>query len=133
MNPYYPEVARRAERRCEYCRAPEAIFNFPFEVEHIWPQADRGPDELHNLALACRCCNGHKTDFTHAIDPESGDDVPLFHPRRETWSEHFAFDVESLELRGITPTGRATVARLNMNRLSQISGRSFWVRLGLYP
>ena len=37
MNPNYPFVAERACHRCEYCHAPEAIFNFPFEVEHIVP------------------------------------------------------------------------------------------------
>lgn len=35
MNPHYPLVARRAGHRCEYCRAPEAVFNFPFEVERL--------------------------------------------------------------------------------------------------
>lgn len=33
MNPHYHAVGTRAEHRCEYCHAPEAIFNFPFEVE----------------------------------------------------------------------------------------------------
>lgn len=37
MNPYYTLVADRAAHRCEYCRAPEIVFNFPFEVEHILP------------------------------------------------------------------------------------------------
>lgn len=41
MNPHYPLVSRCAGHRCEYCRAPEAIFNFPFEVEHIVPSARR--------------------------------------------------------------------------------------------
>ena len=31
MNPHYPLVAERAGHRCEYCHAPEVIFNFPFE------------------------------------------------------------------------------------------------------
>lgn len=35
MNPRYHAVSTRAEHRCEYCHAPEATFNFPFEVEHI--------------------------------------------------------------------------------------------------
>jgi hypothetical protein len=34
MNPLYARVAARAGDRCEYCHAPEAVFNFPFEVEH---------------------------------------------------------------------------------------------------
>ena len=41
MNPRYAPVAERAGHRCEYCRAPEAIFNFPFEVEHIVPTSTR--------------------------------------------------------------------------------------------
>jgi hypothetical protein len=54
LNPLYPQIAERAEHRCEYCRAPEAIFNFPFEVEHILPSTRGGVDEPFNLALACR-------------------------------------------------------------------------------
>jgi hypothetical protein len=42
MNALYPLVAARAEHRCEFCRAPEIIFNFRFEVEHIVPQASSG-------------------------------------------------------------------------------------------
>ena len=30
MNPRYPQVALRALHRCEYCHAPESVFNFPF-------------------------------------------------------------------------------------------------------
>ncbi len=133
MNLHYHEVAERAGQRCEYCRAPEIIFNFLFEVDHIVPSADENNDEPPNLALACRACNAHKSDFTRALDPESGESVPLFHPRRDVWSEHFSFDAESLEIRGLTDVGRATVVRLKMNRASQITGRSFWVQLSLYP
>ncbi len=35
MNPYYGMIAQRANHRCEYCQAPEVVFNFPFEVEHL--------------------------------------------------------------------------------------------------
>jgi 5-methylcytosine-specific restriction endonuclease McrA len=54
MNPHYPEVSHRAAHRCEYCHAPEVIFNFPFEVEHVIPICHKGTDDLANLALACR-------------------------------------------------------------------------------
>jgi hypothetical protein len=46
-------VAERAGHRCEYCGAPEAVFNFPFEVEHIIPPAQGGTDDASNRALAC--------------------------------------------------------------------------------
>ncbi len=53
MNPYYTLVADRANHRCEYCHAPELVFNFPFEVEHIIPISRQGANSEFNLALAC--------------------------------------------------------------------------------
>jgi hypothetical protein len=52
MNPHYSRAAERAGHRCEYCQAPEAIFNFPFEVEHILPPGRGGTDDESNLALS---------------------------------------------------------------------------------
>jgi hypothetical protein len=63
MNPHYPEVALRAGHRCEYCHAPEAVFNLPLEVEHIVPMARGGEDAAANWALACR----------FQVAPESGE------------------------------------------------------------
>src|SRR5438105_3796645 len=69
MNPLYPLVAARAGHRCEYCRAPEAVFNFPFEVEHILPRSLGGGDMEDNLALACRACNLRKSARVTCTDP----------------------------------------------------------------
>ena len=60
MNPFYHLVADRACHRCEYCHAPELVFNFPFEVEHIIPTSRGGANVEINLALACRSCNLRK-------------------------------------------------------------------------
>jgi hypothetical protein len=109
------------------------MFNFRFEVEHIFPRADRGSSELPNLALSCGACNSYKRAFTQGIDPESGESVRLFHPRRDTWSEHFSFDAESREMRGLTSIGRATVVRLRMNEAAQIEARARWMQLELFP
>jgi 5-methylcytosine-specific restriction endonuclease McrA len=68
MNPHYPTVARRAGHRCEYCRAPEAVFNFPLEVEHILSTSRGSTDEEANLCLACRACNVWKGDRIVAFD-----------------------------------------------------------------
>ena len=108
MNPRYPDVARRAAHRCEYCRAPEAIFNFPFEVEHVNPSSRGGGDELSNLALACRSCNSFKGDATTGWDDATAADVPLFDPREERWDEHFSPDLDTGMIHGLTATGRAT-------------------------
>src|SRR5262245_36411990 len=44
-----------------------------------------------------------------AVDPDTGRRVPLFHPRRQRWSDHFRW--EGFTIVGLTPTGRATVVR----------------------
>ncbi len=95
MNPRYAEVAGRAAHRCEYCHAPEAVFNFPFEVEHIVPPGRGGTDEQSNWALSCRACNVYKSDQLDTTDPETNLPVALFHPRRDRWEEHFAVDEKS--------------------------------------
>jgi hypothetical protein len=133
MNAHYSVVAQRARHRCEYCRAPEAIFNFPFEVEHILPSSQQGVDLENNLALACRSCNLSKSSHVTARDDETKGTVRLFHPRIDLWDEHFEFIAETGIIRGQTPIGRATAERLCVNSRLQREARSQWIRLGLYP
>jgi hypothetical protein len=94
VNRKYLVVARRAQHRCEYCRAPEAAFNFQFEIEHIQPSSDGGSSEDSNLALGCRSCNQFKSDSTTGDDPVTGEIARLFHPRTDRWEEHFSIDSE---------------------------------------
>ncbi len=133
MNPLYPAVARRAGHRCEYCHAPEIVFNFPFEVDHVLPQSRGGSHDPENLALACRACNLFKSDFETARDDQGEAELSLFHPRRDVWESHFRVDAEQAVIRGRTPIGRACVARLQMNRPQQRQARRRWIRLGLFP
>jgi hypothetical protein len=133
VNPLHPAVAERAGERCEYCRAPERVFNFAFEVEHILPRSAGGDDAMENLALACESCNLYKSGTTRAWDEEEGREVSLFHPRRDRWDEHFLYDPESGRVQGLTAVGRATVARLKMNSDFQLRARRHWAQLGLYP
>lgn len=133
MNPRYGQVALRAEHRCEYCHAPEAVFNFPFEVEHITPVALGGSDELSNLALACRSCNLRKAAHRSGLDPASQAVVLLFHPRQDLWEEHFRATAPSGEIEGLTAIGRATVTRLQMNHETQLAARKQWLRLDFFP
>ena len=133
MNPRYPAISERASRRCEYCRAPEEIFNFPFEVEHIVPRSRGGSDDAENLALACHSCNRFKSDFMSGFDPETQIDTRLFSPRRDRWEEHFELLQDSGAVRGITSTGRATVERLRLNRPQHVGARLYWMALGFFP
>ncbi|HEX8072909.1 MAG TPA: HNH endonuclease signature motif containing protein [Pyrinomonadaceae bacterium] len=131
MNPHYPLVSARARHACEYCHAPEVVFNLPFEVEHITPQARGGGSAEDNLALACRSCNLYKSDHVSAVDEQTQREVSLFNPRRDAWREHFSIIVETGEMTGLTPCGRATVARLRFNGKAQTEARQVWLRLGL--
>jgi hypothetical protein len=132
MNPYYTAIAERANHRCEYCQAPELVFNFPFEVEHIIPLSRQGANEEANLALACRSCNLRKGTRTSAIMPESNTEVRFFHPREDLWSEHFQVDANSARIIGIGSVGRVTVECLEMNSSTQVAARQLWIRLGLF-
>lgn len=131
MNPHYPLVSARARHVCEYCRAPEIVFNLPFEVEHIRPLARGGESGDENLALSCRSCNLYKADFVEAVDELRQQEVSLFNPRRDAWGEHFSIVEESGEILGLTACGRATVSRLRMNGEPQVAARRQWLRLGL--
>jgi hypothetical protein len=133
MNPLYPLVAQRAGHRCEYCRATEAIFNFPFEVEHIIPSSRDGSDDEANCALACRSCNLYKSDQIEGAVEPTQEVVRLFHPRRDRWDEHFRVEKETGMIQGLTSTGRVTVAILQMNRPIQLAARRQWMLLGLFP
>ncbi len=83
MNPRYQRVALRAGHRCEYCHAPEVIFNFPFEVEHIIPLSRDGEDTESNWALSCRSCNLHKWSHVSGMDAKGQKENRLFHPRED--------------------------------------------------
>ena len=133
MNPRYPLVASRAGHRCEYCHAPEVVFNFPFEVEHVVPLSRNGEDHEYNWALSCRSCNLRKASRLDAIDPDSGESVRLYHPRRDRWEDHFEPDLEAGEITGRTAVGRATVSRLEMNSPTQLMARRHWQRLEIFP
>lgn len=126
------QVIERAGGRCEYCRAPLAIV-VEVEIDHIIPQSAGGQTELDNLCLTCVGCNGFKLAFQEAEDPETGLVVPLFNPRKQTWDDHFAWNDSGTQVIGLTPTGRATIARLNMNRDRLVEARWLWVQAGWHP
>ncbi len=130
MNPRYAEVAARARHRCEYCLAPEAVFNFPFEVEHVLPPGSGGLDEPANLALACRSCNLFKSDCTEGLDAVTKRTIRLFHPRQDRWEAHFALDHDGLIV-GLTEVGQVSVNQLRMNTPAQVAARIVWQQLGV--
>lgn len=126
-------VRARARERCEYCQTSEQISGLEHEVDHIIPRAHAGATTAENLCLACSSCNGYKQARTHAIDPESGQTVPLFHPRQQHWHAHFRWSEDGTRIIGLTPSGRATIQSLRLNHPLIVIARRRWVAAGWHP
>lgn len=116
------QVVQRAGHRCEYCGLSQTGQEAVFHVDHVVPMAARGPTTPANLALACVSCSLRKGARQKAVDPVSYEPVELFHPRRNAWRLHFRWDGNG-RIVGLTPTGRATVSALNMNRALAVAIR----------
>jgi hypothetical protein len=97
----------RANRRCEYCHMPASAYVSSFHVDHVVARQHGGESSLENLALACMHCNQRKGPNIAGRDPETGEIVPLFHPRRDRWGDHFEWNGPNLI--GKSRIGRATI------------------------
>lgn len=127
------QVCDRARGRCEYCQHPASHSCAPFVCEHVRPRVKGAGNTLSELAWACSGCNSHKYDKTHARDPRTKRVVPLFNPRRQCWSRHFAWSNDFLFIRGRTASGRATVAALHLNRAELVNLRHALRAIGVHP
>jgi hypothetical protein len=124
-------VVRRARGRCEYCRLSQEGQEARFHVDHIVPVVHGGETIEENLALACVSCSLRKAARQCAFDPQTGVEAALFNPRVDSWEQHFRWD--GVRLLGMTPTGRATVDALKMNRLLILAIRGEETLRGRHP
>lgn len=117
------QVRERATHRCEYCLLPQAASPFfTFHIEHILATQHIQDDSLDNLCLACPHCNLHKGPNLTTVDPVSRELIPLFHPRKQEWRDHFT--VEDARIEGLSETGAATSRLLKMNDADQVEIRA---------
>ena len=123
-------VYERAGGRCEYCLIPESFALVPHEIDHIIAQKHGGTTEVDNLALSCTICNKHKGSDLTSIDPETGEIVPLYQPRRARWSDHFR--IENARLLALTPTARVTIRLLQLNHPHRVIERELVIAAGLW-
>lgn len=124
-------VIAKASSRCEYCLLSQAAQEATFHIDHVVPVTAGGETVLENLALACVSCSLRKAARQKVIDLETGNEVPVYNPRRDTWSQHFRWDGPYLI--GLTATGRATVDALAMNRPIIVAIRQEEAVLGRHP
>ncbi len=101
--------------------------------DHILPRSKGGDTSFQNLYLACRTCNEFKSDTTQANDPLTGEPVPLFNPRLQKWTEHFAWSFDSTKAEDLTAIGRATTVALRMNNAIIVAARWRWAISGWHP
>lgn len=126
-------VVARAYGRCEYCQSVAEYAIQSFDIDHIVPVSRGGTSTADNLAYACSGCNGHKFNRLTASDPVDGKKVPLFHPRQQRWQEHFGWTEDFTRVVGLTATGRATVAALQLNRAGVVRLRQLLYLVGKHP
>ena len=127
------QVRERFANCCAYCRTAEVLTVVTIEFEHIVPRAAGGATVFDNLCLSCPTCNRHKSDLGSAPDPLTQKDVALFHPQQQRWRDHFSWNADATQVVGLTPTGRATIAALRMNRPQMIRVRRMWVAMNEHP
>jgi len=131
---YIPAEVRRlvresARERCEYCLIPESAVFAPHEVDHIVAEKHGGETETDNLAFSCVLCNKHKGSDLASLDPSTGGIIPLFHPRRDRWTEHFRIVDGRIE--PLTATGRVTARLFQLNHPDRIEERELLLAAGL--
>jgi hypothetical protein len=124
------QLRRLSGGRCEYCRMPEGFDPLPFQVDHIIAEQHGGPTVLENLAWSCLHCNKHKGPNIAGVDPVTGQLIALFHPRRQRWQRHFAW--EGPQIVGRTLVGRATIQVLGMNDPDFVAFRSQLLEEGTF-
>jgi hypothetical protein len=127
------QIRQQAAYRCEYCQTAEWLIGAEHEIDHIKPRSREGLTVFENLCLDCSSCNGYKLAKTYGADPETGEQIPLFHPRQQRWHDHFAWNPEGTQILGLTPCGRTTIEALRLNHPLMSVARSIWVSAGHHP
>lgn len=118
---------------CCYCLTTEVNSGIAMTYDHIQPISKGGKTSFENVCLACRSCNEFKSNSTEAIDPLTGESFTLFNPRKQKWSDHFAWSIDGARVEGKTAIGRATVVCLRMNNMVIVVARKRWVISGWHP
>ena len=124
------QVRRRANGRCEYCLVHEDDGYVGYQLDHIIARKHGGTTTLDNLAYACVLCNRYKGSDIATPSSTTGEIVPLFHPRKQRWKDHFI--LESAKIAPLSVIGRATITLLRLNAPERELERQELLRTGRY-
>jgi hypothetical protein len=125
------QVRERAGSLCEYCHVPDTYTTLPFQIDHIIAEKHGGLTTLENLAYCCLHCNAFKGSNIAGVTQDTQEVVRLFHPRKDIWEEHFAWD--GVRLLGRTSIGRVTIAVLAINVPYRLEVRQALITEGIFP
>ena len=131
-DPLRQQTRARAGSRCEYCQLHEDHTYYTHEIDHIYAEKHGGQTVAENLCLACITCNRYKGSDLCSIDPDTGDVVTLFHPRRDVWRDHFQFNAATGHLEPLSAHGRVTARVLRLNDTDLVTERVRLIALGAY-
>ena len=126
-------VISRAFKCCEYCKSQDKYSPTAFTIDHITPESLNGTSDFDNLAYACFLCNRLKSNKLKVFDILTGKWIPLFNPRKDVWSDHFAWSEDATKIIGISIIGRSTVKELKLNRDKLIEYRNCIIPFGTHP
>jgi len=124
-------VARRADRRCEYCLIHESDAGYSHQIDHVVSRKHGGSSEAGNLAYSCFLCNRFKGADVASVDLATGIIVRLFNPRQDRWGDHFRLEGEVIK--PLSDVAAVTIRLLRMNAPERIAERDLLQRLGTYP
>lgn len=125
-------VAEQAGFRCEYCRRPESDSFIKYQVDHIISLKHGGSTIIENLAFCCPICNYNKGSDLGTILENEDVLVRLFHPRKQTWFDHFEVSADGIIIPK-TDIGQATIKLLVLNEPDRTIERIDLIAAGLYP
>ena len=115
----HPEVkaglVAETSGKCGYCESKIAAIAYE-NIEHILPKSVRKElvFEWTNMVTACPVCNTNKGAY-HSVES------PLVNPYDDIPSDHFEF--QGPYIKGLTPMGRLTRTKLDLNRADLVLRR----------
>jgi HNH endonuclease len=123
-------IVQRAQGCCEYCLYPQVETAIRHHIDHVIAKQHGGLDTEENLCLCCAVCNRYKGPNLSSVDPQTQRVTQLFHPRKQSWAEHFTLDEERIV--GLSPEGTATVFLLQFNHEERLIERRMLVAMGYF-
>ena len=127
------KIRQTVRNRCGFCLFLQRYSLSVFQIDHIIPLAKGGTNDEENLWLVCDTCNRAKSDKTEGFDSVTNSTALIFNPRTQNWDEHFEWSDNYTRIIGKTPTGRITVAKLNLNKERIVAVRKNWVLADWHP